>query len=81
MPLWETSSEEILPMAMLRRQQAQAEVRPPTVLEQAYDLLSQPRPFASRWASPAQVAVDYKVQASGLPEVWVSLPKPVVCSA
>ena len=69
-------------MAMLRRQQAQAEVRPPTLLELAYDLLSQPRPFASRWASPVQVAVDYKVQASAsMPEVWVSLPKPVVCSA
>jgi len=73
MPLWETSSEEILPMAMLRRQQAQAEVRPPTSLELAYDLLS-PRPlFASRWASPVQAVV---VQASAGPEVWIPIPKP-----
>jgi hypothetical protein len=71
MPLWETSSEEILPMAMLRRQQVQVEVRPPTSLELAYDLLSQPQPlFASRWASPAQAVV---VQGSGGPEVWVPI--------
>ncbi len=68
MPLWETSSEEIIPLAMLQRQQAQVEVRPPTSLELAYDLLAPRPPFASRWASPVQAVV---VRGFGAPEVWV----------
>ena len=75
MPLWETSSEEIIPLAMLQRQQAQVDVQPPTSLELAYDLLS-PRPlFASRWASPVQGVVV--PAGSAEPEVWVPIPTTV----
>jgi hypothetical protein len=54
MPLLESSSEEILPMAMLRPQQAQSEARPPTPLERTYDLLAKSQPlFVSRWTTLA----------------------------